>query len=374
MFEEQFVSATLQRGADFVIGRLLTLPLTKNRASRILELALDHHELWEIDRLEEIAALAGPVDRVVPLPPSGEWMNTYKVLVGPSAGDTFQRAIDRAIEREHLDEAARIARLAPDLVSPDQRSALQSLARSLSVSALAAVQAEHPWLLSPSDVVAEATTPDRSWGIPGRLPGYLMPVMEAKAAATEDAGLATKLLDRLEELGAPRRKILGVALERLARDPTAVPAGWFSHRLDSKALWEDVGTETLTALLREPTTDRATVVYEVCHGALRSGADLCATMHTVLGRVLVRFAKEALTHGDTGKARTALTALAHLSPAPQIRQTVLALRKVGPHLDDEVEHLIELNAGLLRRGADLATLSDIAHALAALCGGQGGDP
>ncbi|NUO54736.1 MAG: hypothetical protein HOV80_38335 [Polyangiaceae bacterium] len=265
-FDGEFVSATLNRGPGFAIDSLMTLPLTKERASRLLQLAIDHHRVWELDRLDEVAALAGPVARGVPLPPTAGALKVYRLLVGSSADEKIQQALDTAIEQKQLYEATRIGQLAPELVSAEQRSAIFELASGLSIASLAALEAEHPWLLSSSDVVAAATQPDRSWGLPNRLPGYLLPVIEAKVAATSDPHFAVELLDRMEALGCPRRKILGVALKRLVRDPTTVPAAWLSQRLDSKSLWEEPGTEIVATLLRQPTRSQAAVVYEICQG------------------------------------------------------------------------------------------------------------
>lgn len=377
-FEERFVRISADLGADFVVSRLITLPLTKSRAARILNLALEDGSFWQLERGSEIARLVGPVDADIPLPRNPNDLEVYRLLVGASADERLHDGLVEYIRREQWLVAIPFADMIVELVSPDDRDELRRLASKTSISELAGLCHDYPWLFSETDVVREATLEGQDrWGMIEVLPPYLAPVMEAAAARTEDQAFASLLLDRLETLGTPRRSVLSIALERIKMlGAQAVHPRWLGSKLHSGSLWEEPGGDLVAALLER---GGGRMLTGVCLAATASagGSHLVLAMHTTIGRVLIRFAKEALQQSDQDRALRALTALAHLSPRSGLRVSVLALAGLNPN--DEVGGLIELNGSLLRRsggsgGNDLATIASIGEALAVLVNGEGSAP
>jgi hypothetical protein len=373
--DEEFVRRAYRLGAHRLADVLLRLPRTKARAERILRLALDGGFLWTLEDLDALTKLIGETDLRMPLPPDASWMPVYRRLVGHQADAVLRAAIDASVDSANqgdplaLSAAIDRASLDPSLVTGAQREALRRLVDAARLSTMASLQAQAPWLLTESDVVASAMILDKDLGRLDGLPAYLRPILEAKAATTADPRRAEQILDRCESLGASRRDVLTIALERLRASPTAIGTEWLSRKLTSGALWEDPGTEILAELLRERTSDHLQAVFALFHAAFSSpDAPSPAVLHTVLARVLIRVARADLEQADAADATRALTALAHLSPKPRVRDSVRALRKLTK--DEHALRLIQLNEDLLRRGEDDATLGAVADALGALEGAK----
>jgi hypothetical protein len=364
-----------------IVARLLSLPLAPDRARRVARFALDAGIFWRLGRCLEIAEAAGPIDGVsMPSDFTNNTLAAFRALAGDAAGRTLESCFDELLGRGQLDEALALANSAPEVLSEERHAALRQLALVQPISRLADLQESADWLIDRSDVIAQAAREDRDdWGIADRLPERLKPVMLTKIAATDQVRLAESLLDRLEALGASRREILSIALERLrARGPAALSHVWIAARLDTRSLWDEPGTEIVTALLRAHDAEGAALVFSTCleaatpkggHQAVKA-TDLGHTMHTAVGTVLVRIAADALRNADAGLAKRALAGLAHLNPASRLRERVRELRRLTS--EDDVISLIETNEALLRRSgsADAATIDAVLYALQMLVSGD----
>lgn len=98
----------------------------------------------------------------------------------------------------------------------------------------------------------------------------------------------------------------------------------------------------------------------------RLDGKLTHAMHQALAIVCINIAEQALDGGDPGRARRALTALAHLDAPSRLRGRIQALRRFDPPQD--VTNLIDVTADLFRRSGknDPAPVDFIADALGAL--------
>lgn len=381
-FDKRFIelAGRFDVGRRPVVDRLLTLPLTQSRATRIVQLAAADGCLWMLDRRAEVIEAAGVLESFripLPYPLTKENLDLFNAVAGKQeAGDQLADWFDDLLRRGgHLEllRAVALADLEPRLVSDERRSRLRELASALPISEQARLAASSPWLLSEQDVIDQAEDPAGvRWGAIESLPSYLAPKMKVAASTGAASRVAELLLDRLETLGHSRRDVLGVALRRLkTADSDAVSPLWLATKLDSKSLWLEPGGELLALLLREGDPSGAEVVLQVCVETARLDGKLTYAMHHALAVVCVDIAEQALDGKDAGCARRALTALAHLNAASRLRGRIQALRRFDPPHD--VGNLIDVTAELFRRSGknDPAPVDFIADALGALVSVEG---
>lgn len=371
-FDDVLVSAFTEH-PDLMLDRLLQLPRSRARAVRIFDLAIKLRRLWGLEGLDELADLVGPLPGPVPIPLGAEQVPIFRVLVGPDRADAeLEQELRRRLREEDINEALHIARLEPSLGAVS-RAELRQLVLATPVSTLCAIQQQEPWLLSTDDVVAEASRRTGALGHIDLLPGYLAPVIEARAATTTHVSEATQLLTRMQQLGAKRDALLGVVVERMKTlGPAAVDPGWVGQHLGSRSAWDQHGAALVDALLAPPSRAGVAAFMGIVLSAPveeKSRESLSRAVHTVMSQFLIRSAGSSIEESDHDGARRALTALAHLSPRSGIQGTVEALERRGP--SDVCRELIRLNGALLKRkNSEHATLTAIRDALVALLGDE----
>ncbi len=364
---------------DLIIERLSGLPLSASRACRIIKHALRSGSFWHLENRYELVRCMGSLEGVtIPVPPSmtADSIALFRTLAGDHADATLAERLADLIRGGLLHDALALADVAREIVSDDNRAVMNHLARSLPLSALAHLQASHPWFLTEADVLEEATRVDRErWGHVDSLPAYLSPIMEAKAVQTPVSMLAVALLDRLEANGVTRRKVLNLALKRLrTHGRGALDPHWLGRKLDTKSLWMEPGKDFVNEFLRDRDRNGAVMLLSVCLDApVDHRPNLTYAMHAVIATCLVTFAEAALEAKKQGQAKNALTGLAHLNAPSRLRDRVRGLRRLDPQ--EDVLVLIEVNEGLLRRSdaGDAATIDAIRDALVALVGAEHGD-
>ena len=220
-------------------------------------------------------------------------------------------------------------------------------------------------------------------------------VAEARARRPEDANEHAGPIAWLSTHGVPRGELVALALAGLespeASDATyAEIVRWLGEQLVTRSAWETHGEAVLQRLLARWGPFLLGWLTQLLDHAVRSTrvlsdeqapADLTRgllslgppppwtpALHESLARLILRMARESLERGRLDEARSALAALAHLTPPAHIIRLVHSLRDL-PALDARTRELIDLNLRLLRReDGQAASLEGVLNAFRQLAG------
>lgn len=352
----------------YIWNRLAELPLTPERAKRIVENTLTSGMFYDLDRCDEIAEARGPIQESVPRPK--QWdakvLRAYAHLVGDPAA--VSKWFDESIAAGDFGTALHLAIHDEQPVTPSRTEALMGILPRGDLRTLLRLREDHPWLLSDSDVCTAVTTgeyPDDQWSWLGKnLPTYFLPFVEAKAASTPSAGLATELLESLAKASVPPRRLAEIALERVQNHgPLGMPPHKFGRLLGSGKLWEDPGEELVAHVLQERGPEGAKWLVDVVYESCRSNDKIVHAVHAVIANVLIGMAGKGMEKGDFDSARRALTALADLTAPPRLFRKVRALRELPGA--DTLSLLLDANEGFMRRSDnEQASVDSLLNALA----------
>lgn len=333
-------------------NRLAELPLTPDRTKRIVESTLTSGIFFDLESCDEIAEACGPIQGSVPRPK--QWdakvLRAYTRLVGDegcvgkwfdeclAAGD-FWPALHLAVCDDWTPRVHRVEPLKRILPCDDLRALLR-------------LHADHPWLLSEADVIAEVASglhPDSQWSwLGGTVPAYFIPVVEAKAASTPNIELVRDLFEALSKADVPTRRLAVIALERVrTRGPSAMSSHQFGKLLNSGKLWENPGADLVAHVLGERGPDGVRWLHQVVFDSCRLTPSVVHVVHAVMAEALINLAQNGLESGDVGSARRALSALASLTAPPRLFRKVRALRELPGSA--AVSMLLDANEGLMRR-------------------------
>lgn len=335
-----------------VWNRLAELPLNRERATRIVESTLTSGIFYDLERCNEIAEACGRIEGSVPRPK--QWdakvLRAYARLVGDEgcvskwfdeclAARDFWPALHLAVCDDRTPRVHRVEPLKEILPCEDFRTLLR-------------LQADHPWLLSEADVIAELASglhPDSQWSwLAGTVPTYFIPVVEAKAASTPNVELVGDLFAALSKVDVPTRRLAEIAFERVRNiGPNAMPPHQFGKLLDSGKLWENPGADLVAHVLGERGPDGVRWLYQVVFDSCRLTPSVVHVVHAVMAEALINLAQNGLESGDVGSARRALSALASLTAPPRLFRKVRALRELPGSA--AVSMLLDANEGLMRR-------------------------
>lgn len=351
-------------------NRLAELPITPNRAKRIVESTLTLGIFYDLDRCDEIAEACGPIQGPVPRPKrwDAKVLRAHARLVGDE--DCIAKWFDESIAAGDFWTALHLAIHDEPAVKPTRVEALKGILPRGDFRTLLRLREDHPWLLSESDVcsaVAAGQHPDDQWSWLGKnLPSYFLPVVEAKAASTPNAELATALLESLTKTSVPGRRLAEIALERVRTlGPSAMSPHQFGKLLSSGKLWEDPGAAVVEHVLNQLGPDGIRWLYQVAFESCRLTPNVVRVVHAVTAEALIDLARRGLEKGDIGSARRGLMALASLTAAPRLFRKVRALRELPGASSLSV--LLDANEGLMRKSdEEQATLHTLLDALMTL--------
>jgi len=333
-------------------NRLAELPLTRERATRIVETTLASGVFYSLERCDKIAEACGPIRGTVPRPK--QWdakvLRAYTGLVGDEkctakwfdesiASGDFWTALHLAVCDDRTPRVHRVDPLTKILPRDDFRTLLR-------------LHADHPWLLSEADVIAEVASglhPDGQWSwLGGTVPAYFIPVVEAKAASTPNLELVGDLFEVLSKADVPTRRLAEIALERVRNHgPSAMAPHQFGKLLRSGKLWENPGAELVAHVLGERGPDGVRWLYQVVFDSCRLTPNVVHVVHAVTAEALINLAQKGLESSDIGSARRALSALASLTAPPRLFRRVRALRELPGA--ESISVLLDANEGLMRR-------------------------
>lgn len=360
-------------------NRLAELPLTPDRAKHIVESTLTSGIFYDLDRCDEIAKACGPVQGQVPRPEPrhSKVLRAYAHVVGDE--DCIAKWFDESIAARDFWTALCLAIQDEQPVKPSRVEALKGILPREDFRTLLRLREDHPWLLSESDVcsaVAAGQHPDDQWIWLGKnLATYFLPIVEAKAALTHNAELATELLERLTKAGLPARRLAQIAFERVRTlGPSAMSPHQFGKLLSSGKLWEDPGEELVANVLQEHGSEGAKWLVDVVYESCRSNGSVVHVVHAVVANVLIGLAGKEMEKGNLDSARRALTALVDLTAPPRLFRKVRALRELPGA--DSLSVLLDANEGLMRRSDnEQASLDSLLRALAEFFSSDwGGEP
>lgn len=333
-------------------NRLAELPLTPDRAKRIVESTLTSGIFYDLEGCDRIAEACGAIRSAVPRPK--QWntkvLRAYTRLVGDEgcvskwfdeclAARDFWPALHLAVCDDRTPRVHRVEPLKKILPCDDFRTLLR-------------LHADHQWLLSEADVIAEVASglhPDSQWSwLGGTVPAYFIPVVEAKAASTPNVELVGDLFEALSKANVPTRRLAVIALERVRNiGPNAMPPHQLGKLLNSGKLWENPGADLVAHVLGERGPDGVRWLYQVVFDSCRLTPSVVDVVHAVMAEALISLAQNGLEKGDVGSARRALSALASLTAPPRLFRKVRALREFPG--SGAVSVLLDANEGLMRR-------------------------
>lgn len=358
VFEQRFAAAMRKLHPDYpdqwIAARLATLPLTADRASRIVTMTLPSGEFYRMARCAEIADAAGAFIGSVLRPErlTAETVRAYALLHGNPS--TLARWFDELIEENDFWMALTLADHAPSLRDSIRVSHLNKLMPRDDLGALLHHQRERPWLVSEQEVIEAATTreyPDQEWTRLAGVPPYFLPVLEAKAASTQNNELASDLIETLAMLKVPNRRLANIALDRVEQyGANAVRARVIGRLLSSGKLWEDPGRRLLQLSLKQDSMQSASWHANVTRSSSENNPNITSSIHSVFANVIIDAVERALEEADVKYARQLLRGLARLSAPPRLFKRVRALKKL-PNAD-RVEALLDANEGLMARTDD----------------------
>lgn len=359
-----------------VWNRLAELPLTTERAKRIVEGTLSGGIFYDLERCKEIAEACGPVQEAVPRPKRWDAtvLRAYAVLVDDQ--NCVAKWFDESVAAKDFNTALQLALHDDRTPKADRAEALRKILPREDIRTLLRLHEEHPWLVSESDMMTEAASgqfPDHQWSWLGKtVPPNFVPVVEAKAGSTSNVELAGELFQLLTKSGIPTRRIAEIALERVrSLGPDAMSPHKFGRLLGSGKLWENPGEELVAHVLQERGPEGAKWLVDVVHESCRSNDKIVHVVHAVIANVLISLAKKGMEDGNLDGARRALTALVDLTAPPRLFRKVRALRELPGA--NTLSLLLDANEGLMRRSDDeQPNVDSLLNALAAFFSSDSG--
>lgn len=344
-----------------VASRLSDLPLTADRARRLVEQTLDAGFFYTLAKCVEIAFACGKLNRDVPRPATRDTkaLRAYRLLASDAL--VVEKWFDEAITGSDFHVAFELARYDERLRTSTNVESLRRLLPRDDFRRLIRYQQDHNWLFSEADVIAALTErefPDEQWRWLGKaVPAYLRPVIKAKAASTTDALLAASLLECLQGMGVGPTELASLAVERIVQQGlSAFDEHRVGHLLASGRLWDGPGKSLLGHVLRSFGQPGGAWLLAVAYESAEKNRNLVRHMHVVLATVLIEMAGEAIGRDDGPAAQRSLRALACLTAPPRLFKDVRALSALTT--DPSIRVLLEANEGLMRRSDDEAATFD----------------
>lgn len=353
-----------------IVDRLLQMPLTGQRATRIARMIKDNDELLRHPRLDDIlATLAGPL-QAEDLPVLNEanlhderYVAVYRKLGGTFADDRLREVVRRGFAeiRATVDDDDGCRALCwwwpwlPEIVDDDMRSEMTAWAAEGSLRRAVRLYRAAPWLVSDeilNSVAKREIEAHRPWdrlNVPPVLRWYV----EEQARRTDGDRELLAALWWLEENGAPRAARLGFILGFLARRPaTSEIVDAAARMMSTRSAWEKDGPTLLRSIVRRDDWGSVAHLWYALAGFQRDTPDedrgrLLAAIHLAFAAVLMERAKVTAEAGDDDQLATALAAVLQLDPPPPIVRDLAKLKR-HPGLSERARKRIDAGMKLFK--------------------------